>query len=835
MSQEYENLNKQPEGEEQSHSPFGKSGQELPIVALRDLVVFPSATVPLLIGRRLSLGALEIAPQYDQNVILVTHKEIDDDAVTMESIYHTGVVGRIIESIEVEKGNYKVLVDCYGRVQLNSTREIQYETERGIFNLVLGDFTALKDEEVLSPNLERVYLNVIQKLFADMGDLVKVPSDIAKIVAEEHSLTKVMIAVLANSKIDLESQQEILEEPTLKGAAKLLIKRLTEELDILETQKRIQMLVQNQVSKNQREYYLNEQMKAIHKELDNLNNNGLSELDALEEQIKEAKMPKEAEEKALHEVKRLKSMPPMSSEGTVSRTYIDWLLKMPWNKRSRLRYGLKRAEKVLNEDHSGLEKIKDHILEYLAVINHTRTKKGKILCFIGPPGVGKTSLARSIAKATGREFVRMSLGGVHDESEIRGHRRTYIGAMPGKLVQLLTKAQRKNPLILLDELDKTGADHRGDPADALLEVLDPEQNETFMDHYLDVDVDLSEVMFIATANSYNIPAPLRDRMDIIELSSYTELEKLTIAKEHLVPEQLEEHKLTAKELQFPDEVLLLLIQSYTKEAGVRNLNRTIGALCRKFIKERLLAESDKERVKSLTLSREKVIEYLGAPKFKHGLKEREAAVGFVNGLAWTQVGGDLLGIEVELMPGKGELIATGSLGDVMKESVRTALTVIRARSNQFGLPYDFHTKWDIHVHAPEGAIPKDGPSAGSAITLAILSALLDIPIRSDIAMTGEVTLRGRVLEIGGVKEKLIAAHRAGIKTVLIPKENIKNLEDVPSSVLEELEVIGIEGVDEVFDYALTKPISKVEDAESFSGFYPLPNMSSGEKNNGKTL
>jgi len=806
--------------------------QELPVLALRDLVVFPSTTIPLLIGRHLSVGALQMAKEYDGHVVLVTHKDPNDEQVDMESVYTVGVRAKIVQHLPLEDGNHKILVDCLEKISLTALKEIAYENDEGKFNLMLGEYKERPDDADLSENLEQVYVNVIKKLFADIAKIIKPNKDGVNAIEREKELDRLIVTVLVNLPIDLEKKQAVLEEASLKEAAKEVIKILTYEMDVIETQKRIQAMVQQQVSKNQREYYLNEQIKAIHKELDDLNDTGLSELDQLEEDVLKAKIPKEAEEKALNEVKRLKSMPAMSSEGTVARTYVDWLLKMPWNERSRLRYGVKRAEEVLEKDHSGLEKIKERILEHLAVISHTRTKKGNILCFIGPPGVGKTSLARSIAEATGREFVRMSLGGVHDESEIRGHRRTYIGAMPGKMVQLLAKAKTKNPLILLDELDKTGSDHRGDPADALLEVLDPEQNSTFNDHYLDVDVDLSEVMFIATANSYNIPAPLRDRMDIIELTSYTELEKLAIAKEHLVPEQLKEHKLTEKELIFPDEVLLEIIQSYTKEAGVRNLSRTLASVCRKFIRERL-SDKDKKELE-LTLDIEKIRDYLGAPKYYYGMKEKADEVGYVNGLAWTQVGGDLLGIEVELIPGKGQLITTGSLGDVMKESIRTALTVIRARSNVFGLPHDFYEKWDIHVHAPEGAVPKDGPSAGAAMTLAILSALLNKPVRSDVAMTGEVTLRGKILMIGGLKEKLLAAARAGIKRVLIPKENAKDLEEIPDVIKDSLEIVPVSTIDEVFEAAFAQMPESTGEFERFSGFYELPVTSSEKKKPQKT-
>ena len=806
---------------------------ELPILALRDLVVFPGTKTPLLVGRPLSIGALEMAAEVDNRVLLMSLKDPDDEEITMDSIYHTGVVVNIVSSKLSKGGSYQITVEAIERVQLKSTKALVYENADGfIYDFVMGKYELAPFVENLSSSEEDVYYQTFEKLIKKLLENAQIKQLTPEKLLEEKKLMPLVMKLACEIPMSVEKKQAILAEDSLGDAADALINSLTVELNIIDLQRRIHGLVQTQISKNQREYYLNEQIKAIHKELDELSDSGLSELEELEERVREARMPVEAEEKALNEVKRLKSMPAMSAEGTVARTYVDWLLKMPWHKRSRLRYGLATAQKVLDKDHSGLEKVKNHILEHLAVISHTKTKKGDVMCFIGPPGVGKTSLARSIAEATGREFMRMSLGGVNDESEIRGHRRTYIGAMPGKLVQLLAKAKTKNPLILLDELDKTGSSHKGDPADALLEVLDPEQNSTFNDHYLDIDIDLSEVMFIATANSYNIPGPLRDRMDIIELSSYTELEKLAIAKDHLLPEAYKENGLTSEEIKFTDDGLLFLINHYTKEAGVRNLMRELNTICRKFIKERLLAK-EKDR-KGEVVDAARIQHYLGATKYRHGIKEDAHEVGYVNGLAWTQVGGDLLGVEVQLIPGKGELIATGSLGDVMKESVRTALTVIRSRSNLYGLPEDFYKKWDIHVHAPEGAIPKDGPSAGAAITLAILSALLGVPIRSDIAMTGEITLRGHVLIIGGLKEKLIAAERAGIRTVLIPDENQKDLEDVPANVLEALEIIPVKSFDEVVDYALTQSLTRSDDWERFSSFTMMQEEPSQIKNRAKT-
>ncbi|ELV08124.1 endopeptidase La [Wohlfahrtiimonas chitiniclastica] len=823
-----------------SHSP---EVHQRPMIAIRDLVVFPTLTVPLLIGRPLSMGALQAAEHFNNEVILVTHISMDSETVNMESVYGTGVIGRIIQKVQIEDGTYKVLVETEERVKLHGITQVAAKDDEENDHC-MADYEVVPVEEDLSENLAKVYGNVIRNLFNNVASLTKVPEDLLKHLKNEEDLYSLAVKVINYLPVSIAKKQEILEEDTIGQLVKNLVSQLTYEVDVLETQNRIQASVQKQMSKNQREYYLNEQIKAIRSELDDLNDTGLSELDQLEEQIIAAKMPKEAEEKALLELKRLKSMPAMSSEGTVARTYIDWLLKMPWNQRSRLKYDITKAEERLDQDHSGLDKVKDRILEYLAVTNHTKSVKGNILCLIGPPGVGKTTLARSIAEATGRELVRMSLGGVHDESEIRGHRRTYIGALPGKIVQMLAKAKTKNPLMLLDEIDKMGSDYKGDPAHAMLEVLDPEQNSTFNDHYLDVDVDLSEVMFIATANSFNIPGPLRDRMEIIELSSYTELEKLDIAKNYLLPKQLKEHKLKENAIEISDDLLLDIIRLYTKEAGVRSLDRQIAKICRKAIKDILKAGEaahkgkGKAKVKvsehpTIVLTKALLEQYLGVPRFRFGVKEKEDQVGYVNGLAWTQLGGELLGIEVEVMPGKGNLITTGSLGDVMKESMRTAMSLIRARAKSYGLADDFADKIDIHVHAPEGAVPKDGPSAGGAITVAILSALLNQAIRADIGMTGEVTLRGHILAIGGLKEKLLAAARAGLKKVLIPEENVKDLEDVPAEIKAQLTIIPVSHFDEVVSHAFVKNIEKNEEFQRYSGLndfsVPVTNVKSVEK------
>lgn len=821
-----------------SHS---KEIHQRPIIAIRDLVVFPTLTVPLLIGRPLSMGALYAAEHFNNEVLLVTHISVDNEVVDMENVYSTGVVGRIIQKVQIEDGTYKVLVETDERITVKAISKVQLDAEDK-FDYCIADYELNPIEEDLSDNLSKVYGNVIRNLFNNVASLTKVPEELLKNLKLEEDLKSLAIKVVNYLPVSIAKKQEVLEEKTLGQLVKNLVSQLTYEVDVLETQNRIQTSVQKQMSKNQREYYLNEQIKAIRSELDDLNDSGLSELDQLEEKILEAKMPKEAEEKALTELKRLKSMPAMSSEGTVARTYIDWLLKMPWNRRSRLKYDIVKAEDRLDQDHAGLDKVKERILEYLAVTNHTKSVKGNILCLIGPPGVGKTTLARSVAEATGRELVRMSLGGVHDESEIRGHRRTYIGALPGKIVQMLTKAKTKNPLMLLDEIDKMGADYKGDPAHAMLEVLDPEQNSTFNDHYLDVDVDLSEVMFIATANSFNIPGPLRDRMEIIELSSYTELEKLDIAKNYLLPKQLKDHKLKDDAIKISDAIMLDIIRLYTKEAGVRSLDREIAKVCRKVIKEILqkIDTSKKgkkaEKVtdhKSISLTKKMMESYLGVPRYRFGVKEKDDQVGYVNGLAWTQLGGELLGIEVEVMPGKGNLITTGSLGDVMKESMRTAMSLIRSRAKSYGLSHDFAEKLDIHVHAPEGAVPKDGPSAGGAITVAILSALLNQPIRSDIGMTGEVTLRGNILAIGGLKEKLLAAARAGLKKVLIPEENVKDLEDVPNEIKKQLTIIPIAHFDEVILHSFVKSIEKDVEFQRYNALedfsVPMTNVKSVEK------
>ncbi len=806
-----------------------------PIIAIRDLVVFPTLTVPLLIGRPLSMGALQAADYFNNEVILVTHISMDSETVDMESVYSTGVIGRIIQKVQIEDGTFKVLVEMDERIKLHAINKVVADDSEEELDYCIADYSADPIEEDLSDNLSKVYGNVIRNLFNNIATLTKVPEDLLKNVKHEDNLKHLAVKVANYLPVSIPKKQEILEEKTLGQFVKNLVSQLTYEVDVLETQNRIQSSVQKQMSKNQREYYLNEQIKAIRSELDDLNDSGLSELDQLEEKIIKLKMPKEAEEKALAELKRLKSMPAMSSEGTVARTYIDWLLKMPWNKRSRLKYDIVKSEERLDKDHSGLEKVKERILEYLAVTNHTKSVKGNILCLIGPPGVGKTTLARSIADASGRELVRMSLGGVHDESEIRGHRRTYIGALPGKIVQMLAKAKTKNPLMLLDEIDKMGSDYKGDPAHAMLEVLDPEQNSTFNDHYLDVDVDLSEVMFIATANSFNIPGPLRDRMEIIELSSYTELEKLDIAKNYLLPKQLKEHKLKEDAIKISDALMMDIIRLYTKEAGVRSLDRELAKVCRKVIKD-ILKKGKTSKVndhKPISLTKKMLETYLGIPRFRFGMKEKDDQVGYVNGLAWTQMGGELLGIEVEVMPGKGNLITTGSLGDVMKESMRTAMSLIRSRAKTYGLAHDFADKLDIHVHAPEGAVPKDGPSAGGAITVAILSALLNQKIRSDIGMTGEVTLRGHILAIGGLKEKLLAAARAGLKTVLIPEENIKDLEDIPTEIKKDLEIIPISHFDEVIQHSFVNDIEKNVEFQRYSALEDFSVPMSDIKSTGK--
>ncbi len=787
--------------------------KRLAILPLKDIVVFPNMATPLFVGRAQSLAALEFSKNTQNYILLVTQRDANTDENSGESLYEIGTIARITQKNRHEEGSYKILTDSIRRVAIKSVK-----TQEGACtaNFVLLDTEQSNLQPHQLTGLKNALKSALKDLFASNDK--KFNDEVVHNLLSIEELDHLISVVSSHMPAPLKVKQAILEILRLDLQAEAVIGLIENELDTSEMEKRIRGRVKAQMDKNQREYFLNEQIKAIHKELDDLNGTNLSEIDLLKQAIIDAKMPVKIEEKALAEWKKLKSMPGTSSEGAVIRNYIDWLLKMPWVLRSELISDLEFSKKRLDQEHFGLEKVKERILDYLAVLMRSKSLKAPIICFIGPPGVGKTTLARSIAESTGREFARISLGGVRDESEIRGHRRTYIGAMPGRIVNALSKLKTKNPLILLDEIDKMGMDNRGDPASALLEVLDPEQNFAFNDHYLDLDLDLSEVMFITTANSFNIPGPLRDRMEIIQLSGYTELEKLDIAKRFLLPKQMTENGLNKPELKLSDALILSVVQNYTREAGVRNLERMLGTISRKAVKM-LLEQPTK---KSISMTAKLLANFLGPAKFKHGESDHQTQIGYVNGLAWTEVGGELLGIEVEIMPGKGNLICTGSLGDVMKESMRTAMTVVRVRAKALGLPDDFHEKWDLHVHAPEGATPKDGPSAGIAITTAIVSALTGNPVKADIAMTGEITLRGKVLAIGGLKEKLLAAARGGIKTVLVPEENTKDLVDLPPEILKQLLIFTVSSVDQVLEKSLVQYVDFKNNCNKYTPGFQAP-------------
>jgi ATP-dependent Lon protease len=769
------------------------------VMPLRDVVVFPGTVMPLFVGREKSINAIAEAMQGDRQIFLVSQKSADLDAPTFDDVYHVGTLATILQTLKLADGTVKVLIEGMDRFELLSLVE-----DEQVFR---GDIRRL-ETTIDNPQEIPQLIKLAKERFAYYGKLnSKLSSDVKTSIERTDEPDVLVDLIAANLDLSMEAKQTLLELSSLNQRLEKLIGLIETQIDLLEAEKRIAERVKKQMDKNQREYYLNEKIKAIHKELGRTDGDE-DELIDLKKKIEEAGMPDEAREKALSELKKLRMMPPQSAEASVVRNYIDWLLDVPWKKRTRINRDLKRAVEVLDSQHYGLEKVKERILEYLAVQKRVRKLNGPILCLVGPPGVGKTSLARSIAEATNRKFVRISLGGVRDEAEIRGHRRTYLGALPGRIIQKMVKAGVKNPLFLLDEIDKMSSDFRGDPAAALLEVLDPEQNKAFNDHYLEVDYDLSEVMFVATSNSMDMPEPLLDRMEIIQLSGYTELEKKNIAQRHLLPRQLKNHGLKADELQITEAAIETVIQQYTREAGVRSLERELAKICRKTVK----ALEDGTQVAPVVVTPECLEDYLGVAKYRHGEKMDAARIGLVNGLAWTRVGGDLLHIEATCMPGKGRLKSTGQLGDVMKESVETAMSVIRARSHELGLQPDFYEKVDLHLHFPEGAIKKDGPSAGIAVATAIASVLTGIAVRNDVAMTGEITLRGEVLPIGGLKEKLLAALRADIKKVLIPYENIRDLVDVPDEIRSQLDIETVRWVDEVFRHALMKmpkPLSEV--------------------------
>ncbi|MNU29781.1 Lon protease [compost metagenome] len=780
----------------------------LPVLPLRDIVVFPHMVVPLFVGREKSVRALDEIMKGDKQILLATQKNSVDDDPAADAIYQTGVLATVLQLLKLPDGTVKVLVEGKGRARLIrfTDREDYYEAEA----------VEIADEEGDASQSEALLRAVIEQFENYVKLNKKVPPEALSSIPQINDPSKLADSVAAHLSVKIADKQGLLETIEVPARLEKVYGLMEGEISVLQVEKKIRSRVKRQMEKTQREYYLNEQMKAIQRELGETDDTR-DELLELEKRIRKTKLSKEARAKADAELKKLRNMSPMSAESTVVRNYLDWLLSVPWGKAKTKPIDLQKAEDILEEDHYGLEKVKERIIEYLAVQARTGSLKGPILCLVGPPGVGKTSLAQSIAKATGREYVRMSLGGVRDESEIRGHRRTYIGSMPGKIIQSMKKAKTTNAFVLLDEIDKLGSDWRGDPSSALLEVLDPAQNSTFGDHYLEVDYDLSQVMFVTTANSLNMPQPLMDRMEIIRVSGYTEDEKVEIAKRHVLPKQLKDHGLKEGELIVPEETIRELIRYYTREAGVRSLERALGGLARKAVREMA-----KTKAVSITVDAAKLAEYAGVKKFRYGETDAEDQVGIVTGLAWTEFGGDILTIEAIKMPGRGRMTVTGNLKEVMKESISAAASYVRSRALSFGVKPPVFEKTDIHVHVPDGATPKDGPSAGVAMTVAMVSVLTGIPIRKDIAMTGEITLRGRVTAIGGLKEKLLAALRSGVKTVLIPQENEKDLEEVPENVKSALEIIPISTADEALKWALTGTLTPVEWDEAAEPLLPTP-------------
>ncbi|AEG69049.1 endopeptidase La [Ralstonia solanacearum] len=763
----------------------------LPLLPLRDVVVFPHMVIPLFVGRPKSIKALEAAMEAGKSIMLVAQKTAAKDEPTDKDLYEVGCIANILQMLKLPDGTVKVLVEGTQRANILSVTD-----DESHFHC---EAMPIGPEPTESAETEALRRAIVSQFDQYVKLNKKIPPEILTSLSGIDEPGRLADTIAAHLPIKLEQKQKILEMFNVTERLESLLSQLEGEIDILQVEKRIRGRVKRQMEKSQREYYLNEQVKAIQKELGEGEEG--ADLEELDKKIKAARMPKEAKKKADSEFKKLKLMSPMSAEATVVRNYIDTLVGLPWRKKSKVNNDLSNAEQVLDQDHYGLEKVKERILEYLAVQQRVDKLKAPILCLVGPPGVGKTSLGQSVARATNRKFVRMALGGVRDEAEIRGHRRTYIGSMPGKILQSLTKVGVRNPLFLLDEIDKMGADFRGDPSSALLEVLDPEQNHTFQDHYIEVDFDLSDVMFVATSNSLNIPAPLLDRMEVIRLSGYTEDEKVNIAQRYLLPKQTKNNGLKGGEIEVAEGALRDIIRYYTREAGVRSLEREVSKICRKVVKQLLLK---KEAGTSVKVDSDNLDKFLGVRRFDFGLAGKEDQVGQVTGLAWTEVGGDLLTIEAAVMPGKGNITRTGSLGDVMKESVEAARSVVRSRSARLGVKDEMFEKRDIHIHVPEGATPKDGPSAGIAMTTALVSVLTGIPVRADVAMTGEITLRGEVLPIGGLKEKLLAAHRGGIKLVLIPEENVKDLADIPDNVKNSIEIVPVRWIDKVLELALVR-------------------------------
>ena len=802
------------------------SAELLPVLPLRDVVVYPNMVIPLFVGRDKSMRALEKAMEGERQILLVAQKTPDIDDPQVADLHTVGTLAGVLQLLKLPDGTVKVLVEGHSRAQIES-----FHDDGGLLSAssrIIEPVYGAKDREL--DVVSRTLISLFEQLVKQSR---KLPPEVLATLSGIDDPSRLADSIAAHLSVRMADKQTVLETADVGRRLELLIGLVDGEMDLQQVEKRIRGRVKSQMEKSQREYYLNEQMKAIQKELGE-GEDGSNEIDDLLKKIENAGMPKPVLAKAKQEFGKLRQMSPMSAEATVVRNYLDWLVGVPWKKRSKVRKDLALALEVLDADHFGLEKVKERILEYLAVQQRVNTMKGPILCLVGPPGVGKTSLGQSIAKATNRKFVRMSLGGVRDEAEIRGHRRTYIGSLPGRIVQNLSKVQARNPLFVLDEIDKMSMDFRGDPSSALLEVLDPEQNHSFNDHYLEVDLDLSEVMWIATANSLNIPGPLLDRMEVIRIPGYTEDEKLGIAQRYLLPKQLKANGLKFNELSVGDDALRDIVRYYTRESGVRNLEREISKICRKVVKELTLGEvksridadsnaSKKSAVKKakpksdashVAVSSANLEHYLGVRRFDFGRKELQNEIGLVTGLAWTQVGGELLSIEASVVSGKGRLVHTGQLGDVMKESIQAALSVVRARADRLGIDPEFHQKLDVHVHVPEGATPKDGPSAGIGMCTALVSVLTKIPVRSEVAMTGEITLRGRVLPIGGLKEKLLAAHRGGITTIIIPEDNEKDLADIPSNITKSLQIHPVRWIDEVLDIALERPLQPIEAAET---------------------
>jgi len=779
--------------------PEDQSTTQMPLLPLRDVVVFPHMVIPLFVGRPKSIKALETAMEAGKSIVLVAQKSAAKDDPSPEDLYRIGSIANILQMLKLPDGTVKVLVEGNQRARIHDI--VDLKTHYAV------TVTPVAPEIAADHEIEAMRRTMIQQFDQYVKLNKKIPPEILTSLAGIDEAGRLGDTIAAHLPLKLEQKQEVLEMFGVKQRLEHLLKLVEGELEILQVEKRIRGRVKRQMEKSQREYYLNEQVKAIQKELGEMDDG--ADIDEIEKRIKSAHMPKEARKKAEAELKKLKLMSPMSAEATVVRNYIDAMVSLPWKKRSKINTDLSAAEKVLNEDHYGLEKVKERIVEYLAVQQRVDKLKAPILCLVGAPGVGKTSLGQSIARATNRKFVRMSLGGVRDEAEIRGHRRTYIGSMPGKILQNMTRVGVRNPLFLLDEVDKMGMDFRGDPASALLEVLDPEQNHTFVDHYVEVEYDLSDVMFVCTANTLNIPPALLDRMETIRLSGYTEDEKVNIALKHLLPKLMKNHGLKPEELAISESAVRDIIRYYTREAGVRALERELSKICRKVVKTLVRDGEDRK----LSVSARNLDKYLSVRRYSYGMAEKKNQVGQVSGLAWTEVGGELLTIEAAIMPGKGKMTTTGKLGEVMQESVQAALSVVRSRSRRLGVPADFYQKNDIHIHLPEGATPKDGPSAGIGICTAMVSALTGIPVRADVAMTGEITLRGEVLQIGGLKEKLLAAHRGGIKTVLIPEENVKDLAEIPDNIKNRLDIQPVKWIDSVFEMALerkTEPLSEDE-------------------------